>query len=44
MAGGNFVYNRHRGNFDDDDDADGDDSLLLTLSIGQYWRVPVPGK
>ena len=42
MAGGNFGYNRHYGNLDDDDD--GDDSLLLTLSIGQYWRVVVPGK
>ena len=47
--------NIHHGNFlsghnDDshhgevDDNADGDDSLLLTLSIGQYWRGLVPGK
>ena len=42
MAGGNFGYDCHHCDVDDDDD--GDDSLLLTLSIGQYWRVLVPGK
>ena len=34
---------RHHGEVDDD--ADGDDSLLLTLSIVQYWNLGlVPGK
>ena len=42
---GNFLQGHndgsHRGDVDDDDD---DDSLLLTLSIGRYWGVLVPGK